>query len=261
LKEVIFEPKRAFLPSIEPESISMELISLAAQHHVDLRIALPTVIRAWDEPLLARWIKTLYNHGIRRFEIGNLGGFDLLKAWGLALEALDLSGDFTLYALNSCSTRAWLEMGLHQVSLSIEDDYRNIAAHLEKLPVAEKSRLSAILFKDTPLFIAEACSLTALHQGCPTSKVCGYRTLTIENPRGDRFYVAHETCKSVVYGHEPYALTDNQDALLDLGVTKFRIDFLTRPYDKSRVHDVLDAVQGQHAMTETHNANWERSLL
>lgn len=261
LKEMIFEPKRAFLPDIDPESLSAELLNLAAQAKTPLRVALPTVIRAWDEPLLSVWIKALYKRGLKRFEIGNIGGFELLKSWGIELGSLDLSGDFTLYALNSCSTRAWFEMGLESVSLSIEDDQRNITAHLDRLSSTERNRLSAILFKDTPLFIAEACSLTAIHQGCPTSKVCGYRTLTIDNPRGDRFYVAHETCKSVVYGHEPYSVSDKQASLLEHGVGNFRIDFLTRPYDAPRIYEILDAVAGRAALANTHCANWERSLL
>jgi len=32
--------------------------------------------------------------------------------------------------------------------------------------------------------MAEACSLTALHGGCPSAKVCGYRQLEIENAEG-----------------------------------------------------------------------------
>jgi putative protease len=261
LKEMIFEPKRAFLPEIDPESLSAELLHLAAQADTPLRIALPTVIRAWDEPLLSVWIKALHKRGLKRFEIGNIGGFELLKSWGMELGSLDISGDFTLYALNSCSTRAWFEMGLESVSLSIEDDQKNVAAHLDRLSVTEKNRLSAILFKDTPLFIAEACSLTAIHQGCPTSKVCGYRTLTIDNPRGDRFYVAHETCKSVVYGHEPYSVSDKQASLLKLGVRNFRIDFLTRPYEAPQIYEILDGVADRAALANTHCANWERALL
>lgn len=261
LEEVIFEPKRAFLPTQGPEELASELSQLAAAHGVALRIALPTVIRAWDEPLLARWIKALYLRGVRRFEVGNLGAFDLLSTWGLDPHELDLSGDFTLYALNSCSTRAWLEMGLSTVSVSIEDDRKNLTQHVNHLEAHEVARLTAIVFKDTPLFIAEACSLTALHQGCPTAEVCGYRTLTIKNPRGDTFHVAHETCKSVVYGQEAFALSHKQEALLALGIRHLRVDFLTRAYDATRLQEVLRSVWAMEPIPETHKANWDRSLL
>ena len=261
LKEIIFEPKRSFLPNLDPEELSKQLLELEKANNVPLRIALPTVIRAWDEPLLARWVKALYQKGLRRFELGNIGAFEMLQSWDFDLSDLDLSGDFTLYALNACSTRAWLELGLSTVSVSIEDDRTNLSTHLKALSSEEKDRLTAIIFKDTPLFIAEACSLTALHQGCPTSKVCGYRTLTIQNPRGETFYVAHETCKSVVYGHEAYALSHKQAELSDLGLQNFRIDFLTRPYHPTRIQEILSSITRQNQIPETHAANWERSLL
>jgi putative protease len=261
LKEIIFEPKRSFLPNLDPDELSKQLLDLEKAHNVPLRIALPTVIRAWDEPLLARWVKALYQKGLRRFELGNIGAFELLQSWDFDLSDLDLSGDFTLYALNACSTRAWLELGLSTVCVSIEDDRTNLSTHLKALSSDERDRLSAIVFKDTPLFIAEACSLTALHQGCPTSKVCGYRTLTIQNPRGETFYVAHETCKSVVYGHEAYALSHKQAELCNLGLQNLRIDFLTRPYLPTRIQEILSSITSRNHIPETHAANWERSLL
>jgi putative protease len=91
--------------------------------------------------------------------------------------------------------------------------------------------------------------------------VCGYRTLEIENPKGERFFVAHESCKSIVYGQDAYALTHRQDALLALGIRRFRIDFLTRSYDAESVGRVLDAAVARAPLAGTHSANFDRRLL
>lgn len=64
-------------------------------------------------------------------------------------------------------------------------DAVNVRDHLSRWPVPPSlARPQAILYQDTPLFMAEACSLTALHGGCPGAKVCQYRTLQIEGPEG-----------------------------------------------------------------------------
>lgn len=260
LDELVFEPKRSFLATLAPEALADELLALGATG-VKVRLALPTVIRAWDEPLLERWVTVAKERGINRFELGNLGALDLLRSWGVLDAQTDLSSDFTLYSLNAATSTFWREQGLTTVALSVEDDRGNLASHAARLDDRARATLQAIIFKDTPLFIAEACSLTALHNGCPTAKVCGYRTLEIENPQGERFFVAHEACKSIVYGKEAFSLTHKQDDLLALGIGRMRLDFLTRAYSTEQVHAILAAAQSGRSVAGTHHANFDRALL
>ena len=257
LSELVFEPKRAFLGVVAPDELADTVCARAAALGVPLRIALPTVIRSWDEALLKRWLKAFKARGVTRFELGNIGALELLRAWGLSEDA-DLVTDFSLYALNASAAEEWLRRGFGTVTLSIEDDRENLSKVLHSWPAGLKAQ--AILFKDTPLFIAEACSLTALHNGCPTAKVCGYRSLEIENPAGERFMVAHESCKSIVYGKKAYSVTHFQQELLRLGVGLFRLDFLTRPYDSEGLTRVIDAALAGQPIIETHAANYERGL-
>lgn len=259
LSELVFEPKRAFLAELDPEGLASTLLALSKDAGVPMRLALPTVIRAWDEPLLKRWLQAAQAVGLNALEVGNLGAFHLLRDW--QLNTNDLASDFTLYTLNSCTTRLWREQGVNLVALSIEDDLRNLTSHLQALAPDERQSMQAILFKDTPLFIAEACSLTALHNGCPTAKVCGYRSLTVANPAGEIFHVAHESCKSIVYGDKAFGLTHRQDQLLALGVSNFRLDFLTRAYDAQALSKVLDAANDGAIVSGTHSANFDRTLL
>jgi hypothetical protein len=86
--------------------------------------------------------------------------------------------------------------------------------------------------------------------------VCGYRSLEIENSKGERFTVAHEGCKSIVYGAQAYSISGQRRRLSELGVERFRLDFLTRPYQELEFEKVITLVQGDHSVPETHAANF-----
>ena len=256
--ELIFEPKRAFLETMSPDDLFQTVFAKSKELGATLRFAIPTVLRMWDEPLLKRWVKAYHAQGGRAYEVGNLGAFDLLNKWGA--EPQSLTSDFTLYALNNQAVQALASMGLERICLSIEDDQTSLKMKLKQWPLTSV-KPEIILYKDTPLFIGEACSLTALHNGCPSAKVCGYRSLEIENHEGERFFVAHESCKSVVYGEDAYGISQHRAVLQQSGVANFRIDFLTRPYDEAGVHRVLSACISGQAIPQTQPANFSRELI
>ncbi len=259
LDELIFEPKRAFLGKILADTAFHQIRAFGQQHHCKIRLALPTVIRAWDEPQLRPWLRSFIEGGQPVFEVGNLGALELLEEAGCQLSETDLSSDFTLYALNTEAVVTLTEHHIEQVALSVEDDLPSLRSKLSAWP--KQAKPVVILYKDTPLFIAEACSLTALHHGCPSASVCGYRTLEIENDEGERFFVAHESCKSIVYGKQAFALSEHRKHLMDLGVERFRIDFLTREYDAESLQSVLAGILSGKKLSDTHSANFQRELL
>ena len=256
LEEVIFEPKKAFLQGIDPAEFLEPLKVFRALTVLHMRLALPTVIRAWDEPVLKRWLQAARDEGFASYEIGNVGALAHCAEWGLSVE--DIASDFTLYGLNRMAIRFWRDQGVKEICLSIEDDKVDISSIVSAWPAGIEP--VAILYKDTPLFVAESCSLTALHNGCPTNKVCGYRSLEIENSKGERFMVAHEGCKSVVYGTQAYSISDARIELQNIGVAKFRVDFLTRHYARDEFGAVLRAVWGGNPVAGTHQANYAGTL-
>ncbi|MBC7661614.1 MAG: U32 family peptidase [Chitinophagaceae bacterium] len=262
LTEIIFEPKRAFLGKLSPIDIFASLFAAAAELNVLPRLAFPTVLRAWDEPLLKIWVNSFIELGGRAFEIGNIGARKLLDTFTSveAAKTFDLSSDFTVYVLNTEAALAAKDLDITTLALSIEDDRISLQDKLNQWPKGSL-KPQVILYKDTPLFIAEACSLTALHGGCPTAAVCGYRTLEIENDEGERFFVAHESCKSIVYGAKAFSLSQHRRELQTFGVEDFRIDFLTREYTPEHLMRVLKHIGSAESIAETHSANYERSLL
>jgi len=252
LLEVVFEPKKMFLPDVKPESFLDALKDFKLRTGISVRFAFPTVIRAWDEPVLKLWFKAAHEAGFDRFEVGNPGALELIRQWGLP--ATNLTSDFMLYAMNREAVKQWRDEGVSRIALSIEDDAVDLAHLLSHWP--NGVRPEAILYKDTPLFVAEACSLTALHNGCPSSKVCGYRTLEIENSKGERFFVGHEGCKTIVYGASPFSLSGRRRELEKLGVRHFRLDFLTRNYERDQFFDVVEKVISDQIIAGSHEANY-----
>jgi putative protease len=315
VEEVVFEPKRMYLADVKPEEGVARLLAFGSRHGVRVRLALPTVVRAWDMTPLKGWVEAFVAAHAQQqqqqqqqqqtppicFEVGNLGAWGLLEEWGVLSSAsfpvpsssprVDVTTDFTLYSLNSQASAMWARaLGASRIALSVEDDKENLKAHMQAWPramgagcaggaggaggtstVGDESQATVapqyILYKDVPLFMAEACSLTALHGNtCPGSKVCGYRTLSIENEQGEKFEVAHEHCKSIVYSTNAQSLVHRQKDLLEIGVRDFRLDFLTRKYDKEQFLEVLDAAlrreEGdEEALPNTHIANFDRTLL
>jgi putative protease len=228
------------------------LITFTKNTGIAVRLAVPTVVRAWDEPVLKKWFTTALEAGISSYEVGNPGAIGLLREW--KMPTVNMTSDFTLYAMNREAAAFWRDQGIKELALSIEDDAEDIDSILSHWP--EGVRPAAILYKDTPLFVAEACSLTALHNGCPTSKVCGYRTLEIENKKGERFFVAHEGCKSIVYGKQAYSISGQRQRLMDSGVGSFRLDFLTRDYDRTTFENVVSSAMQDQAIAGSHTANF-----
>ncbi len=160
LKEVIFEPKKMYLNTLEPATFLEPLIELTQIYGLKITLALPTVVRAWDELVLKKWIVAASDSGVASFEIGNAGGLKLLQKWGLDLNKLEFSGDFMLYGLNRAAVSFWRDHGFKSICLSIEDDLEDMTSLMSHWP--EKIEPVSIVYKDTPLFMAEACSLTAL---------------------------------------------------------------------------------------------------
>ncbi len=222
-EELIFEPKKAFLESKGPEVLRY-LKERADQACVRLRLALPLILRSWDEPYIRSMVRLALELQITHFECPNIGALTFLQKELDGME-VDISADFALYALNQEAVVQLFEMGFSTATLSIEDDRSNLLTMLE---LVDREKIKIILYKDIPLFIAESCSLTALHNGCPTSKVCGYRTLEIEGEDKERYEVHHELCKSIVLSKKAMALTQFKKELEQAGGAQFQFDFLTK---------------------------------
>lgn len=259
LADLVLEPKRMFLRNEEPRAFLESWFAACRHLGATPRLSLPTVVRAWDEIFARKWTQAFVAAGGRHFEVGNVGGWELLREWTGGVD-IDLATDQYLYALHAGAAAFFASKGARLITLSVEQDAVDQEHLLARWPwdVAEPQ---AILFKDVPLFLAEACSLTALHGGCPGSKTCGYRTLHIVSRTGEKYQVAHEECKSVVYGLDSWYLGHLRARHEAMGIRRFRLDFLTRAYGQDRFEEVIRAATRGEVLAGTHTGPFLQRLL
>jgi len=154
---VVYEPKRAYLGESRPKDVVTALMNFQKDTGIPLRLALPTVVRSWDEGPLKAIVEEYMSMSPSsssssppRFEVTNLGGLTMLEAWSchVGRPSYEWSTDFTLYSLNSQATAAWVEQGASLITLSVEDDAHNIRDHLFRWPVLPSfARPQVILYQ------------------------------------------------------------------------------------------------------------------
>ncbi len=261
IAELVFEPKRSQFKISDTHLVINTLKTIAHDLGIPIRIALPMVFRVWDKPFLLHFVQKSLDIGVNLFETANIGGFELLKQVSKEHNNWGISTDFSLYALNSYTFQQFAELGVTRATFSVEDDAKNIMDILSAWPRAAGIESQLIVFKDIPLFVAESCSLTALHNGCPGSTVCGYRSLEIEDEAGARYTVAHEACRSVVYSKEPFSLAGHRHLDVPDQFDWYRFDFLTRQYSWNQVKDIIHGALEHKLMPSSHTANVYKELL
>lgn len=221
-----------------------------------VRIVLPMILRKWDLRLIRRRIEALQDAPFE-WVLMNPGHFNLLADFQKA--GKKIHADFSIYHLNTWAVRSLIDKGITgRFTLSLEDDFSNMKALLQS---TDASQFEVIAYTDTPLFIAEACSLAALYGGCPGAKTCGHETLFIENQHGDQFEVRHDRCRSTVIGKKPLSWSGRLHLFQNLGVGHFRIDFTVRDYGQEEMEAVIEWVLKNQPVPETHTENLERVLL
>ena len=217
-------------------------------------MVLPLVLRKWDPRVIRRRLADLADQQLDVVP-SNPGHFSMVADH----QDTCLHTDFSIYHLNTWAVEALQARGIEgRFTLSLEDDRPNMEA---LLAATDPSRYEVIAYTDTPLFIAEACSLAALYGGCPGTKVCGHETLHIENEHGDKFQVKHDRCRSTVIGDNALSWSGSLDWFRQRGVSHFRADFTVRDYTIDQVKATMAALTNDEKLANTHTENLDRILL
>lgn len=215
------------------------------------RLSLPMVLREWDLRILRKRIQAI-NHG--EWSVSNAGQISLFDGSKTIIHA-----DFPLYTLNQWAFKAWQERGISgRVCASIEDDRDNLS---DLFPATPTHLIEIIAYTDTPLFIAEACSLAALYGTCPGAKVCRRETLHIRNEHGDQYSVLHDRCRSVVLDDKPQSWSGSLALFREQGVRYFRVDFSQKSYSADQAWTILQKVRNDQKIERTHSGNLFRTLV
>lgn len=130
------DPRDIGLLDQEEEEVARLELPLNAGNLVSLKSEEKRLSRVqgrliWDIPAMLfgpewaeyrRGVRMLHSFGYRQFRINNLGHIPLFAG----LDQVTLSGGFRCYSLNSQAALAWQELGLGELTISLEDGRDNI---------------------------------------------------------------------------------------------------------------------------------------
>lgn len=222
-----------------------ELVGTAGQ----VELALPPFVPDGERPALVATVRAAWEAGIRRFQVGSIGGFGLVPAGGR------VSTDHTIPVANPLAWRVLSEKyGVATVTLPVEAD----AALLEALAPTLGEVADVVVYGDVTLMTGVGAPRLAAAR--PLLGTATARTLADENRV--RFRVERAAgARTVVRADRPYALTDVLDRLRAFGCRRFRVDFVGRFYHAGAIAAVLAAARAGTALPGTHRANFDRRWL
>ncbi|MBI5439819.1 MAG: U32 family peptidase [Deltaproteobacteria bacterium] len=222
-----------------------------------LRLALPAVLRPWDEARLLPRVSRLLDEGWRRWEVSNLAGWGHLGLTpGEDPRGLELTADWPLYVTNTSAGRTLLALGLSGFGLSPEDGRENLKALLQALG----PQATVIVYQHTPLFVSETCPRANLAGSCPGRKRCDFRELDLVSDFGNRVRVLNRGCRAVTVGREPFCLSEVVEELRAAGAASLRVDFQWSSLTPEEAVGAWRRVRAGEPVPGSHTGNYFREL-
>jgi len=233
-----------------------------------LRLALPVIMRRWEQAAIRKTIRRLAGAGWLRWQAANPGAWGLLRAAGAegGGAEIDISADWPLFVLNHMAADQVLAMGATRLALSPEDD----GANIRRLLAALGDKAAVIVYQDTPLMISEICVLPAV--GCDRRGTCrpgepGSGEPVLTSSFGEQVRVIARHCRMVVINEKPFCLAQHIPALASAGARILRADFMYRTYTADKVRAIWRRLRAWQVDPElcgtlpgTQAGNFERGL-
>jgi hypothetical protein len=169
-----------------------------------LRIALPVALRQGNVDTMAATVGALLDKGFRTFECADLTSWQLLQDWSPHCDALDITADWTWYAINPDGERRQEACGLTGCVTGPEANLPNLQDLASPLPK------EVLIMQYAPLFIA----YTRPHA----------RTNRLFTRDGKRLRVAQLGSLWSTFDERPWSAENHIRALLQAGFGAFRVD-------------------------------------
>ncbi|MBR6372022.1 MAG: U32 family peptidase [Victivallales bacterium] len=232
LEEVVFALDKA-----RPEELDSVLGNLAEKlgGRERIRLALPVIVRPAARHDYAPLAKKLAKAGWHKWEIGNLGGFDVFQGMDV-----DLTADWSLYAFNHIAAGEWLKMGARRVTFCPEDTEEN----QEQLAQLLGDKVTAVLYQEPVLARSAVCAMASMNGSCLGMKECDYTELDLTSTKNEHLIAVNDKCTTVLLGDaiDRCHLLSHYHAL---GIRHFRADFLWRNYSPAAIKAIVDKIKAQ----------------
>lgn len=189
-----------------------------------IRLSLPVLMRAYNETKWPAVIKALFDQGWKKWEIGNIGAWNILKESGCSLNEMDICADWSLYAMNTQAARHLLEAGASSITACPEDLPENLKLLASKLG----NKFTIPVYQDTVLARSAVCAMSSIKGFCPGKPNCVFTSMDLVNRRGDTLHAVNDNCTTIILNGTPADLSDLLPELRQAGASAFRLDFLWR---------------------------------
>lgn len=220
LKNVDLDAVSEIIYLINPNSDLSGLNSLPKNK---IRIALPAVCRS--PRLYAGIIDKLLAGGYKKWEAANYWALEVLP-----LNQLDISLDSSLYMLNTQAIAQAKEIGVSQVTLSVEDTKINICKLIENSPL----KTNLIIYQDVPLFTSVGC---IRDNDCQT---CSHQDKWFNmTQNGHKYKALSRDCQMILFDANPYCIVEEAK---NLQPYLFRMDFCYCEYSPEKVANIVNKI-------------------
>ncbi|HYD39895.1 MAG TPA: U32 family peptidase [Anaeromyxobacter sp.] len=233
----------------------LDALAARAGGREKVRLALPLLVRAWEEKALRAGIAALRAAGFERWELTNAASWALLGLRPGAPHGLDLTSDWPLHCVNRGAAAALRELGVRRVTLSLEDVRANLAALLAALGAAA----AVVVYEDAPLFLSESCPYATLRGTCPGPADCTFEVMELASSHGGRVRVVNDRCRSVTLNDAPFSLAPRLRALLDAGARALRVHFVHRPYASAEALAIWRGLREPVPAAPGHTGSFDRA--
>jgi putative protease len=211
-----------------------------------IRLAVPLLVRDSEAAPLSVRLCALAAEGWRRWECADLAGLDRLRR--CAVQAGDITADWSFYALNRAAGTFLREQGITRRVTSPEETEANLAA------CAEAGAIEALVFQITPLFISHTPPCAG-PGGPPAGPVAW------ADRRGQTWHAGPLDGRWITTGARPFSCADAIPGLQRIGIRHFRCDWSWRPSDPAGIAAAWRAVRRGETPAGSHPANFHRGLL
>jgi len=202
---------------------------------------IPTMLFGPDWIEYRRAVQMLHGSGYRRFRINNLGHILLFAG----LSDIILLGGFRCYTLNSQAALAWQELGLTELTLSLEDGQRNISDLIHR-PLT--ITLTLTVYSAVTLLLSRI-PLKGLRSGN-----------VLHSDKEEEYRIVNDSGLTEVLSGQDFSLVGRLGELREMGCARIMVDLSHCGAVSAKGRQVLAALALDQPLPDTFTFNYLQGL-